>query len=161
MSRPCPRRINFRSDAKVNRAGCLDGMRETHPTFPVSCSQCWARILNIVLTSHQGQPLVPLLRKKSHELAVVPKAWLRLGPKPRSPADFRDLDRASLQSDPVAAATLAIKRATPDSVKGWFVTKLLTPYLVSTGCGKPGKASTRGNDWASGGRPCRGAGRAR
>jgi hypothetical protein len=31
-----------------------------------------------------------------------------------------------------------IKRADPDSVKGWFVTKLLTPYLVSTACGKPG-----------------------
>lgn len=77
-------------------------------------------------------------------------AQLRRGLRPYSPANFRLLDRASLQSDPVAAATLTIKRADPDSVKGWFMTKLLTPYLVSTACGKPGQAATCGNDWPSG-----------
>jgi hypothetical protein len=30
------------------------------------------------------------------------------------------------------------------------MTKLLTPYLVSTGCGKPGQTATPGNDWRSG-----------
>jgi hypothetical protein len=58
---------------------------------------------------------------------------------------FQKLDRASLQSDPVAAATVSIKRVRHDSVKGWFMTKLLTPHLVSTGCGKLGKRPSLGN----------------
>lgn len=82
-----------------------------------------------------------------------PRPSFALGRRPYSPANFRGLDRASLQSDPVAAATVSIKRVRSDSVKGWFMTKLLTPYLVSTACGKPGSRSKRGNDWRSGRAP--------
>ena len=94
-----------------------------------------------------------MLQEKTPKNPQASYSWPRHssapGSRPYSPADFRELDRASLQSDPVAAATEVIKRVRPDSVKGWPMTKILTPYLVSTACGKRWKRATRGNDWGS------------
>ena len=110
----------------------------------------WPLALNIVLMKPANQFFVSLRRAKNHTVAHSRQGTTMPGLTPLFHHVFSRKDRASLQSDPVAAATVPIKRQRRDSVKRWFVTQLLTLYLVSTGCGKEGQRPSICKTYTSG-----------